>query len=362
LAQRFVVMADGAASAAQTGDGPAADLSPTSKTSDSNARANKRVHSHSPQAEGLVVPEHMVQASKSSKHTSSSGNVSNAAAQDVATVQPAESAAINPDLVTITCPRPKKGKSNASSRENTPRSLGSKDINTVNFMDAEHQQVAVVATAGPPADLAEDGGSSSSSSSQCSDLAHHLETMHAGLKNAQILKSSVYGGIDGVITTFSIISSAHGAGLSYGVTVALGIANVLSDGFSMGFGDFISGKLEKSFVEGEKLKEITEFRRKPLHEMAEMVDMFVTKEQMGEEDAKTLVNVMAKYEPLFIANMMRYELSLDAETESEKDLVKNGVATFSSFILFGGVPLYVYLIGYAWSAESRDEIARPDGK
>eukprot|EP00392_Amoebophrya_sp_AT5.2_P007025 g7037.t1 len=42
------------------------------------------------------------------------------------------------------------------------------------------------------------------------------------------------------------------------------------------------------------------------------------------------------------------------------DLVKNGVATFSSFILFGGVPLYVYLIGYAWSAESRDEIARPD--
>lgn len=67
-------------------------------------------------------------------------------------------------------------------------------------------------------------------------------------------------------------------------------------------------------MEGEKLKEITEFRRKPLHEMAEMVDMFVTKEQMGEEDAKTLVNVMAKYEPLFIANMMRYELSLDAET------------------------------------------------
>ncbi|CAD7933121.1 unnamed protein product [Amoebophrya sp. A120] len=196
--------------------------------------------------------------------------------------------------------------------------------------------------------------SDTTSNSSVSNLAQHLETMHAGLKNAQFLKSAVYGGIDGVITTFSIISSAHGAHLSYGVTVTLGIANVLADGFSMGFGDFISGKLEKSFVEGEKQKEVTEFRKKPEHEKAEMVEMLREREQMEEDDAKQLVAIMGKYEHLFIDNMMRYELNLEAETESECDLVKNGVATFWSFLVFGALPLYVYLLGFAWEEEDRD--------
>ncbi|CAD7949888.1 unnamed protein product [Amoebophrya sp. A25] len=198
-------------------------------------------------------------------------------------------------------------------------------------------------------------GSHGSSSNE--DLAHHLETMHAGLRNAQFLRSAVYGGIDGVITTFSIISSAHGANLGYGVTVALGIANVLADGFSMGFGDYISGKLEKSYVEGERGKELAEFRRKPKHEMAEMVEMLEKAENMQHQDAKTLVRVMAKYEHMFIRNMMQYELNLNAETESTGDLVKNGVATCSSFLLFGCLPLSVYFIGFGWPEEDRDSNA-----
>ena len=40
-----------------------------------------------------------------------------------------------------------------------------------------------------------------------------------------------------------------------------GEANVLADAFSMGFGDFISGRLESSFIEGERAKEVKEFHK-----------------------------------------------------------------------------------------------------
>merc|ERR1712194_927461 len=138
---------------------------------------------------------------------------------------------------------------------------------------------------------------------------------HAGLKNAGILKSLVYGGIDGVITTFSIISSCYGANLRYGTIITLGIANVLADGFSMGFGDFVSGRMEKHFIDAEREKETNEFRNAPKHEKRELADLFVKKIGMHRDDARKLVHTLAKYEDLFIKNMMVYELDLAPDTD-----------------------------------------------
>ena len=52
------------------------------------------------------------------------------------------------------------------------------------------------------------------------------------------LKDMVYGGIDGAVTTFAIVAGVEGAGLSPSVIIALGIANILADGFSMAAGNF----------------------------------------------------------------------------------------------------------------------------
>ena len=47
------------------------------------------------------------------------------------------------------------------------------------------------------------------------------------------LRDMIYGGIDGAVTTFAIVAGVQGAGLSSTIIIALGIANVLADGFSM---------------------------------------------------------------------------------------------------------------------------------
>lgn len=58
------------------------------------------------------------------------------------------------------------------------------------------------------------------------------------------LRAAVYGANDGIITTFAVVAGVAGAGLSNSVIVALGVANLLADGFSMGVSDYLGEKAE----------------------------------------------------------------------------------------------------------------------
>lgn len=50
--------------------------------------------------------------------------------------------------------------------------------------------------------------------------------------------------MDGLITTFAIVISSVSANLNYKIVLGLGFANLLADGFSMAFGDYISSRLQ----------------------------------------------------------------------------------------------------------------------
>lgn len=56
------------------------------------------------------------------------------------------------------------------------------------------------------------------------------------------LPEFVYGGIDGIVTTFAVIAGAVGASLSPGVILILGFANLFADGFSMAVSNYLSTK------------------------------------------------------------------------------------------------------------------------
>ena len=50
----------------------------------------------------------------------------------------------------------------------------------------------------------------------------------------------VFGALDGLVTTFAIVSGVAGAGLSSHIVLILGVANLLADGFSMGAADYLA--------------------------------------------------------------------------------------------------------------------------
>jgi VIT1/CCC1 family predicted Fe2+/Mn2+ transporter len=61
-------------------------------------------------------------------------------------------------------------------------------------------------------------------------------------KRGRYLPEFVYGGIDGAITTFAVVSGVLGASLSASIVLILGFANLFADGFSMAVSNYLSTK------------------------------------------------------------------------------------------------------------------------
>jgi len=70
------------------------------------------------------------------------------------------------------------------------------------------------------------------------------------------IKSAVYGGLDGIITTFATVTSVAGSGLPHAVILILGLAHLVADGLSMGVGDMLSSQAEADLVNHERKREV----------------------------------------------------------------------------------------------------------
>lgn len=58
-------------------------------------------------------------------------------------------------------------------------------------------------------------------------------------------KSIVYGGMDGIVTTFAVVAGSVGGNLGVAPIIVLGFSNLLADGFSMAVGDYLSSTTEE---------------------------------------------------------------------------------------------------------------------
>lgn len=67
-------------------------------------------------------------------------------------------------------------------------------------------------------------------------------------------KSIVYGGMDGIVTTFAVVAGAVGGNLGIKPILILGFSNLLADGFSMAVGDYLSSTTEESAVKAKAIK------------------------------------------------------------------------------------------------------------
>eukprot|EP00054_Salpingoeca_dolichothecata_P004781 m.31849 g.31849 ORF g.31849 m.31849 type:complete len:409 (-) comp14853_c0_seq2:123-1349(-) len=155
------------------------------------------------------------------------------------------------------------------------------------------------------------------------------------------IKAAVFGGLDGIITTFAVVASVNGADLSTGVVVVMGFANLFADGLSMGFGEFLSEQSEQQYTVSERRREEWEFDNYPEGEISEMIDLYVDK-GFNEEEASSIIHMMSKHKEFFIDHMMVQELGL-MPPETEGSALKKGGVMFLAFVIFGLVPLLSYV-------------------
>ena len=202
--------------------------------------------------------------------------------------------------------------------------------------DLELARKAFTSEDGELSQLAHDSGAASKMSSK---------EDHAS--GGDLVRSVTFGGLDGIITTFAIVATVAGAGKSSGYVLLFGIANLIADALSMGFGDYLSAKAELEYTVTEKKREEWELKNYKEGETQEMVEIYMEK-GFTKDDAELIIGTMAKNEPFFIDHMCVLELGLMPPEEGDENApLKNGIAMFCSFICFGSLPLlpYAFTVG-----------------
>jgi VIT1/CCC1 family predicted Fe2+/Mn2+ transporter len=176
--------------------------------------------------------------------------------------------------------------------------------------------------------------------------AHDIEAIrkaareHHGGAGSAYLGDLVYGGLDGIITTFAVVSGVAGARLDASVILILGLANLFADGVSMATGAYLSEKSDQEYYERERQREAWEVDNFPEGERAELEELYVS-QGYTEQDARTMVDIKSKDKKLWIDAMMIEELGMLKE---EKKPLLSAAATLVAFIVAGSVPLLVYLL------------------
>ncbi len=155
------------------------------------------------------------------------------------------------------------------------------------------------------------------------------------------LKDMIYGGIDGAVTTFAIVAGVAGAGLSHSIIVALGLANILADGFSMAASNYSGTKAElddrRRTVEIEE-RHISEH---PEGEREELRQILALRGLSGSLlDQAT--DAIAQNKEKWIAMMLTDEYGL---ARNEPNPGRAALATFVAFMLAGSVPLVPFVLG-----------------
>lgn len=182
---------------------------------------------------------------------------------------------------------------------------------------------------------------------QTSLLEIHKTQEHKIGKVQEFLRQIVFGGNDGIVTTFAVVAGFAGAGAEGvaqigGIAVLLfGLANLFADATAMGLGEYLSARSEQDVYRATRDKELHEIQTNLDMESAEMVEIFEEK-GIGAEDARTMTRILER-NPEFMADMMmQYEIGM--ADPSDENPAMNGLATFSAFVLFGAIPLLPYFL------------------
>ncbi len=164
------------------------------------------------------------------------------------------------------------------------------------------------------------------------------------------LRDIVYGAIDGSVTTFAIVAGVAGAGLSPLIIVALGLANVLADGFSMAAGNYSGTKAELDDIMRLRRIEERHIAKDPEGERRELRHILHLKGLSGDALDQAVTQISADKD-MWIQMMLEGEYGL---ASVDPHPMRAAIATFTAFLIAGMVPLLPFIIGvphaFTWSS------------
>ena len=164
------------------------------------------------------------------------------------------------------------------------------------------------------------------------------ERLAEGPRNSY-LRDWVYGGIDGSVTTFAVVTGVVGASLSPTIILILGVANLIGDGFSMAASNYSATRTESQELEALRAQEERHIDLDPAGEREEVRQIFAGKGFEGAE-LERVVDIVTSDRERWVRLMLAEEYGLAPQVRPPLAAALN---TFASFILCGSVPLIPFV-------------------
>jgi len=156
------------------------------------------------------------------------------------------------------------------------------------------------------------------------------------------LRDFVYGAIDGIVTTFAIVSGVAGAGLDTSIVIVLGMANLVGDGFSMAAGNFLGTRAERQMRQHIRRTEESHIHQYPEGEKEEIREIY-RKKGFSNEDLDRVVEVITADRQQWIDTMLTEEFGLALNSPVP---MRAALTTFIAFGLVGLLPLLPFIAQY----------------
>ena len=159
------------------------------------------------------------------------------------------------------------------------------------------------------------------------------------IRGISYLRDWIYGGIDGVVTTFAVVAGVVGADLPSRIVLILGLANLVADGFAMAAGNYSGTQAERDDYDRLLAVERKHIAIVPDGEREEIRQIFGAKGFSGDQ-LERIVDVITADDSRWAKTMVVEEYGL-APTPKSPTLA--AFSTFAAFMLCGLVPLVAYL-------------------
>ena len=170
---------------------------------------------------------------------------------------------------------------------------------------------------------------------------HAHENEHAQDPQSGILRASIFGVSDGLVSNLALVMGVAGGSGDPAVVVLAGVAGLLAGAFSMGAGEYISMQTQREMLEHELAVEREHIRKYPEEEQAHLAQLLAENGLEPEDARRVAAQVHRQLDPAVDFHAV-FELGIHPGSLGAPRAA--ALWSFSSFVVGASVPLAPWLL------------------